>query len=96
MFGDEKEYQFTQRGGIKRCYLILELKCDGWFVRNEVSKTEHGESFRSIMVENGVHLLPYPRTIYTDGCGSNKYVKEEAIEMGIHHVLIPPHDASLN
>ena len=96
MFGDEKEYQVTQRGGIKRCYLILELKSDGWFVRNEVSKTEHGESFRSIMVENGVHLLPYPRTIYTDGCGSNKYVKEEAIEMGIHHVLIPPHDASLN
>ena len=53
MFGDEKEYQVTQRGGIKRCYLILELKSDGWFVRNEVSKTEHGESFRSIMVENG-------------------------------------------
>ena len=47
MFGDEKEYQVTQRGGIKRCYLILELKSDGWFVRNEVSKTEHGESFRS-------------------------------------------------
>ena len=34
--------------------LILELKSDGWFVRNEVSKTEHGESFRSIMITDSV------------------------------------------
>ena len=48
------------------------------------------------MIENGVHLLSYPRTIYTDGCGSMVHVRDMAISMGINYIAIPPHLQSLN
>ena len=43
------------------------------------------------MVENGVHLLDYPRVIYTDGCGSMVHVRSMAVSIGIIYIAIPPH-----
>ena len=77
VFGDEKEYDTPQRGNIKTSFVVQEFKSDAWFKRDQTSKKEHGQSFRSIMIENGVHLLPYERTMYTDGCGGNKHVENE-------------------
>ena len=74
MFADEKEFDSIQRGGYKTSFMLLELKSDGWFFRKEFRKTQHWESFRQIMVENGVQNLPYDRVIYTDGCGSMMHV----------------------
>ena len=96
MFADEKSYETTQRGGYTTAFILLEMASDGWFKRDEVSKTQHGKSFESIMVENGVHNLDYNRTIYTDGCGSMQHVRSTAIRMGINHIFIPPHSQSLN
>ena len=62
----------------------------------ETTKTQHGDSFQKIMVENGVHLLDYPRTIYTYGCGFMVHVRDMAIKMGINYIAIPPHSQSLN
>ena len=90
MFADEKEFPTPQRGGTKTSFILLEYKSDAWFFKAETTKTQHGDSFRKIMVENGVHLLEYPRTVYTDGCGSM------AIKMGINYIAIPPHSQSLN
>ena len=59
-------------------------------------KKENGKSFREIAVINGVHKLPYKCTVYSDGCGSMKHVKDSAIKMGIDYVKIPPRDQSLN
>ena len=70
MFGDEKEYDYPQRGGFKSAFVLQDLKSDAWFVENVYDKKSHGEAFEKIMIKNGVHLLEYPRTIYTDGCGS--------------------------
>ena len=61
-----------------------------------VAGPSHGDSFRKIMVEKGVHLLDYPRAIYTDVCGSMVYVRGMTISMGINHIAIPPHSQSLN
>ena len=96
MFADEKPYDVTQRGGYKTSFVLLEMASDAWFKVDETTKVQHGESFRQIMVENGVHLLDYPRTIYTDGCGSMVHVKNMAIQMGINYIAIPPYDQSLN
>ena len=96
MFADEKEFDSIQRGGYKTSFILLELKSDGWFFRKEFTKTQHGTSFRSIMVENGVQNLPYDRVVYTDGCGSMMHVKDMAINLGINHIYIPPHAQSLN
>ena len=70
MFADEKEFPTPQLGGTKTSFILLETASDGWFFRAETSKTQHDDSFRKVVVENGVHLLPYPRAIYTDGRGS--------------------------
>ena len=74
MFADEKEFPTPQRGGTKTSFILLDYKSDAWFFKAETTKTQHDDSFRKIMVENGVHLLEYPRTIYTDGCGSMVHV----------------------
>ena len=72
------------------------MDSDGWFFKAETSKTQHGESFRKIMIENGLHLLDYPHVMYTDGCGSMVYVRDMAISMGINYIAMPPHSQSLN
>ena len=96
MFADEKEFPTPQRGGTKTSFILLEMKSDAWFFKAETSKTQHGDSFSKIMVENGVHLLDYPRNIYTDGCGSMVHVRDMAIKIGINYIAIPPHSQSLN
>ena len=96
VLADEKEFPTPQRGGLKTSFILLEMKSDGWFFKVENSKTQHGDSFRKIMIENGVYLLGYPRTIYTDGCGSMVHVRDMAIRMGINYIAIPPHLQSLN
>ena len=96
VFADEKEFPAPQRGRTKTSFILLEMASDGWFFKAENSKTQHGDSFRKIMVENGVHLLDYPRVIYTDGCGSMVHVRDMAIGMGINYIAIPPHSQSLN
>ena len=93
MFADEKEYPTTQCGVTKTSFILLEMKSDGWFFKAEHSQTQPGDSFRKIMIENGVHLLSYPRTIYTDGC---VYVRDMAISVGINYIAISPHSQSLN
>ena len=55
MLADEKEFPTPQRGNTKTSFILLEMKSDGWFFKAEHSKTQHGESFRKIMIENGVH-----------------------------------------
>ena len=99
MFADEKEFPTPQRGGTKTSFILMELKSDAWFFKTETRKTQHGDSFRKIMVENGVHpvgLRNYPRNIYTDGCGSMVHVRDMAISMEINYIAIPPHSQSLN
>ena len=78
MFADENEFPTPQRGGTKTSFILLKMASDGRFFKAEPSKTQHGESFRKIMIENGVHLLDYPHVIYTDGCGSMVYVRDMA------------------
>ena len=96
MFVDEKEYDIPQRGGWTTSLILLELRGDAWFKVDETRKTQHGRSFRKLMIQNGVHLLDYPRHVYHDGCGSMKHVRDEALKLGINAIQIPPYCQSLN
>ena len=62
----------------------------------DTNKKQHPESLAKIIIENGVHLLEYPRTVYTDGCGSMIPVRARAIRLGLNATQIPPHEQSLN
>ena len=96
MFADEKAYDVIQRGGWKTSLMLLDLASDAWFKEDETTKTAHGDSFRKIMIQNGAHLLDYTRTVYTDGCGSMRHVRDSAIQIGMNHIFIPPYTQSLN
>jgi hypothetical protein len=96
MFCDEKAYPTVQRGGWNSSFILLDMASDAWFKQDESSKTQHGEAFTRIMVQNGVHLLPYHCTVYRDGCGSMKHVETAAIRLGINCIAIPPYEQSLN
>ena len=96
MFADEKSYSEPQRSGWTTSLMVLDLASDAWFKVDETSKTQHGKSFRDLMIKNGVHLLDYPRVVYTDGCGSMNILRDAAIKIGINHIFIPPHEQSLN
>ena len=96
MFADEKSYDVTQRSGYTTSFILLDLASDAWFKVDETSKKEHGQSFLRIVVENGIHLLDYPCTLYTDGCGSMRIAAKDSIRAGINHIFIPPHEQSLN
>ena len=78
MFADEKSYDVPQRSGYTTSFILLDLASDAWFKVDETSKTEHGQSFLRIVVENGIHLLDYPCTLYTDGCGSMRIASKDS------------------
>ena len=96
MFVDEKGYDVTQRGGWTTAFILLDVKSDSWWKVDQTTKKQHPESLAKIIIENGVHLLDYPRTVYTDGCGSMIPVRARATRLGLNAVQIPPHEQSLN
>ena len=96
MFCDHKDYDSTVRGGANHAFVLIDVKTRAKFKIDQTSKTQAGLSFSRIMAMNGVHKLPYKCRIYSDGCGSMKYVEKHATRMGIDHAYTPPHEASLN
>ena len=96
MFCDHKDYDSPVRGGATHAFVLIDVKTRAKFKIDQTSKTQAGLSFSRIMAMNGVHKLPYKCRIYSDGCGSMKYVEKHATRMGIDHAYTPPHEASLN
>ena len=96
MFADEKEYDRPQRGGYTTTLMILDLASDAWFKYDQTSKVQHGDSFRKFVATNQIHVLDYPRMVYTDGCGSMKHLRTAATKCGINHTYIPAYTQSLN
>ncbi len=96
MFCDNKDYEQKVRGGWTATFLLIDLKSTAKFKVNITRKSENGLAFRQIVALNGIHKLPYPCTIYSDGCGSMVHVEQAAAMMRLNHVYIPPHEQSLN
>ena len=86
----------TVRGDYKTVLVFIDLKSQAKFKVDLKTKKANGKAFREIAVMNGVHKLPYKCTVYSDGCGSMKHVKDSTVKMGIDYVKIPPQDQSLN
>ena len=72
MFVDNKDYDDPVRGDYKTSLVFIDLKSQAKFKVDQKSKNENGKSFLQIAVINGVHKC----TVYSDGCGSMKHVKD--------------------
>ena len=96
MFGDHKDYDCVQRGGYTTAFVVIDLKTLSKFKIDLVRKASTGVAAQQIMVQNGVHKLPYKCCLWTDGCGSMALARTAVMKMGIDHNNLPPHDASLN
>ena len=96
MMADEKAYDHPQRGDKHTSFVLVDIHSNARFKEDASSKKDFPRCITKIIVENGIHLLPYDRTLYTDGCGSMVNVKNTVLQMGINHIFIPPHSQSLN
>ena len=96
MFADNKDYDYTQRGGFKTALVIIDLKTLLKYKVDLTQKRDNGWAIQQFYVKFGVHKMPYKCTMYSDGCGSMVHLAKAGIRMGIDHCNLPPHDAALN
>lgn len=96
VFVDNKDYPCKVRGGASSCLIFIDYKTRTKHKIDVRSKAHNGAAFKRIVAIEGIHKLPYPCRVYTDGCGSMNHVKETAVTLGIDHQFIPPHQQSLN
>ena len=96
MFADNKQYDVPVRGGRQQAFVLYDLKSTAKFKVDVFKKSSNGIAFSKIVAMNGIHKLPYACMVLTDGCGSMVHVEHAAVQRGINHQYIPPHEQSLN
>ena len=96
MFADNKEFPCEQRDGYKTAFVCIDVKTQKKFVCKLKRKLHNELAMAEIIAQQGIHKLPYPCRLYTDGCGSMKPVRELVLKMGLGHTYVPPHKQSLN
>ena len=96
MFCDNKDFPCSVRGGAITAFIFIDYLSRAKCKVDLRSKQLNGLAFRRIIAKLGIHKLPYPCRIFTDGCGSMAHVELAASLMGIDHQYIPPHQQSLN
>ena len=97
VFGvDEIGIAAPGRGGRKRMLFAVDYVTNGYRIRHEASKTEHGEALHSIITEEGLQHRGYPVTCISDGCGSMKHVEAACEERDLRHMYSPPFCYQLN
>ena len=96
MMADNKSFPCNIRGDYKQAFLLIDVRTQRKYVVKLKRKATNHEALLEILTVCGAHKLPYLCTLYTDGCGSMKPVREIAIRMGLNHMFVPPHTQSLN
>ena len=96
MFADNKEFPCEQRDGYKTAFVCIDVKTQKKFVCKLKRKLHNELAMAEIIAQQGIHKLPYPCRLFTDGCGSMKPVRELVLKMGLGHTYVPPHKQSLN
>ena len=75
---------------------VYDVKTRGIRVEEERSKTEHGEKFRKMAINEAWNKRPYKVTVIADGCGSMVHLRKAALELGIGTWEIAPYSPSYN
>ena len=96
MFCDWKDYDIVQQGGYTCTFIITCAGKGSKFAYDAKTHKSAGLCFQTHVSKHGIHKLPYPVTVYSDGCGSMNIMRDAAIRLGINHVFTPPHEQSLN
>ena len=96
MMADNKSFPCEVRGGHQTTFLLIDVKTQRKYVVKLERKISNHIAMSEIIAMTGAHKLPYSCTLYTDGCGSMKPVRQLVMKMGIAHIFIPPHMQSLN
>ena len=63
MYVDNKDYPCVTRGGKLVAFVLVDLKTLAIFKVDVRSKKHNGLALRKLVSENGVHKLPYKRTL---------------------------------
>ena len=64
MMADEKAYDHPQRGDKHTSIVLVDIHSNARFKEDASSKKDFPRCITKIIVENGIHLLPYDRTLY--------------------------------
>ena len=92
MMVDNKDYPCEVRGSYKTAFVFVDVKTQIKCKIDLHSKKDNGIALKTIITLCGAHKLPYKCTVYSDGDGAMKYVKEAAEDMGICYRPLPPYD----
>ena len=94
---DEITFDNAKVAGRKQHMLfVYDVRTGGIRVEEERFKTEHGDKFRKIAINEGWNKRPYKTTVISDGCGSMVHLKNAAIQLGIGTWDIPPYSPACN
>ena len=94
---DEITFDNAKISGKKQHMLfVYDVRTGGIRVEEERFKTEHGDKFRKMAINEGWNKRPYKTTVISDGCGSMVHLKNAAIQLGIGTWDIPPYSPECN
>lgn len=97
LFVDNKAYPCKVIGGRQlQALVIVDAKTGAVFKHDVTAKTANGKAFRRMAAIWGLAKLPYPVTVYTDGCGSMVHVHDVCTDLGLNYQETPPYDQSFN
>lgn len=91
-----KSYPCSVRGGKQVCFLLVDKAGLAVHTIDVRTKSNNGRALREIVTSEGIHKLPYKRTVFADNCDSMRHVKKAAISMGLDFQPLPPKEQALN
>ena len=89
MMCDNKDFPIKVRGGYKVAFLLIDVKTQRKFVIKLDRKVHNHKAMNEIIATTGCHKLPHACTLYSDGCGSMKDVRELVMRLSLIHISEP-------
>ena len=93
---DNKAYPNAVAGGRMMSLVFVDIATWAVCKRDVTSKAANGQAFRAMAAQWGLTKVPWPVTVFTDGCGSMVHVAKVCEQLGLNHQATPPYDPSLN
>ena len=96
VYVDNKAYPTTVVGG--NIVALVAVDVASWAVAKEdvQAKSANGKAFKRVAAAWQLDKVPWPVTVFSDGCGSMRHVREACTDLGLNYQELPPYDPALN